>query len=164
LGEGARAHRGADVAIAPEPGNAAEVVGGISPGLRALGVSVDRCLVHHQQVRRQPEKRSVRLENQVFRCWNRGCERAEQLCVELVRQGHVERIGHPPAVFIDRNRIPKRGDLVGKLLRRRIQLDGARRGRRHQHCVDVLADDRHPVIRFARPQDFLQVGQRDRVA
>ena len=37
-------------------------------------------------------------------------------------------------------------------------------GRRDHHRVDVIADDRHPVIGFARSQDFLKIGERDCVA
>ena len=91
-------------------------------------------------------------------------ERAEQLGVELVRECDIERVGDTFAVLDGRDGVAQRRYLVVELLGRDLQLRRPGRSRRDEHRVNVIAGDRHPVISFAWPEDFLQVGQRDGVA
>ena len=74
LRKGAWADRRADVAVAAEPAYAAEVVGGIVACLGAGGVSVDRGLIHDQQL---IGSRSIAPSGSKMRCLTGGIAAAK---------------------------------------------------------------------------------------
>jgi len=81
-----------------------------------------------------------------------------------VRQRDVERIGGALAVLDLGNGVAQRIDLLAELLGIDVEPYGAPTRRGDQHRVDVILDDRHPVISFAGLQRLLHVGERDHVA
>ena len=82
--EAARRDGGRNVAVAAEPFQSAEIELGVAAGLGALGVGIDRSLIHDEQVGRKAEHRAVGFEDQVLDAGELGVERREQLAIDLV--------------------------------------------------------------------------------
>src|SRR6476659_7038201 len=99
LSEGAGANGGADVAVASKPADAAEVISGFIVRRGALLISVDRSLIHHEQVDRQPQHPAIRFEDQVFDGRDCGGEWAKQFRVELMRESDIERVSRALSVL-----------------------------------------------------------------
>ena len=109
----------------PSQLHAAEIELGVAASSGALLVHVDRSLIHHEQVGRQAQHCAVGLEDQMLHAGELRVERAEQLAVQLVRQGDVERVGRALAVLDRGDRVAQRIDLLVELL-----AGGVERGRR----------------------------------
>ena len=108
----------------PSQRDAAEIELGVAASCRALLVSVDRSLIHDQQIGRQAQHRAVGLEDQVLHAGELGVERPEQLAVDLVRQADVERVGDALAVLDRGDGVAQRVDLLAELLAGGVELDG----------------------------------------